>query len=123
MKVSSAVPGNATEMLAELRDAILREDIFMRVIDLFRRYDYDGNGLVSRTEFRRALPLLGLRGYAFSDMDLLFDSIDTDSSSSIEYTELHRLLRPGADVELAPELQKGAVAFVSLPSAAWLLLP
>ena len=111
MKVSTAVPGNATEMLAELRDAILREEIFMRVIDLFRRYDYDGNGLVSREEFRRALPLLGLRGYAFSDMDLLFSSIDTDSSSSIEYTELYRLLRPGADVELAPELQKGAVAF------------
>jgi Ca2+-binding EF-hand superfamily protein len=58
------------------------------------------------------LPLLGLRGYAYSDMDLLFDEIDTNKSDFIEYAELWRLLRQGASIELEDErLKAGAVAF------------
>ena len=32
-----------------------------RVIDLFRNWDEDGNGTVSKLEFRRALPMLGIK--------------------------------------------------------------
>jgi len=33
----------------------------VRVIDLFREWDEDGDGIVSKKEFRRAMPLLGLQ--------------------------------------------------------------
>ena len=32
----------------------------VRVIDLFREWDEDGDGTVSKKEFRKAMPLLGL---------------------------------------------------------------
>ena len=32
-----------------------------RVIDLFREWDEDGSGNVSKKEFRKAMPMLGLR--------------------------------------------------------------
>ena len=32
----------------------------MRVIDLFREWDEDGDGTVSKKEFRKAVPMLGL---------------------------------------------------------------
>jgi Ca2+-binding EF-hand superfamily protein len=108
---SSAVPGTKVEMIAELRQALMREDSMQRVIDFFRKFDLNANGLVCRDEFRRALPLLGLRGYAYSDMDLLFSAIDTDSSDQIEYAELYRLLRKGSDVEMDERLKAGAVSF------------
>ena len=109
---SAAVPNTLVEMVAELREGLLREDVLVRVIDQFRKYDLNGNGLVSREEFRRALPLLGLRGFAFSDMDMLFDAIDTNKSNQIEYAEMWRLLREGASVKLEDErLKAGAVPF------------
>ena len=108
---SSVAVGNRSEMMQELREALLAAEVHERVIDLFRQYDQNGNGLVCREEFRQALPLLGLRGYAQSDMDILFDATDTDHSDQIEYAELWQLLRSGADVELAPLLQVGAVPF------------
>ena len=33
----------------------------VRVIDLFREWDEDGDGVVSKKEFRRAMPMLGLQ--------------------------------------------------------------
>ena len=109
---SAAVPSTMAQMVAELREGLLREDVMVRVIDLFRKYDLNGNGLVCREEFRRALPLLGLRGFAYSDMDLLFEAIDTNESDHIEYAEMWRLLREGASVQLEDErLQPGAVPF------------
>jgi Ca2+-binding EF-hand superfamily protein len=103
--------GSKAEMMKELREALLAEEVHSRVIDMFRQYDLNGNGVVCREEFRTALPLLGLRGYARSDMDVLFEATDTDKSGQIEYAELWRLLRGGAEVELAPSLKVNAVAF------------
>ena len=33
----------------------------VRVIDLFREWDEDGDGTVSKKEFRKALPMLGIQ--------------------------------------------------------------
>jgi Ca2+-binding EF-hand superfamily protein len=33
----------------------------VRVIDLFREWDEDGSGTVSKKEFRKAMPMLGLQ--------------------------------------------------------------
>ena len=44
----------------------------VRVIDLFREWDDDGSGTVSKAEFRKAMPMLGL-SVPSSEMDSLFD--------------------------------------------------
>tara|TARA_B100000767_G_C19274370_1_gene332740 strand:+ start:185 stop:313 length:129 start_codon:yes stop_codon:yes gene_type:complete len=35
----------------------------VRVIDLFREWDENGSGAVTKKEFRVAMPLLGLKGF------------------------------------------------------------
>ena len=68
-----------------------------RVIDLFRDLDENGDGMVSKKEFRHALPMLGLTEGPFSTVtdetvDEMFDAIDTDGSGSIAYSELKKKL-------------------------------
>jgi len=64
-----------------------------RVIDLFREWDADGDGVVSRKEFHKAMPALGLE-VPKKEIDALFDTWDPDNSGSIEYSELKKLLQP-----------------------------
>ena len=76
----------------QLRDALQKN--LARVIDLFREWDDDGNGTVSKREFRLALPMLGLVGCPANVADELFDSFDKDGGGSVDYDELSRALRP-----------------------------
>ena len=64
----------------------------MRVIDLFREWDEDASGSVSKREFRKAMPMLGLDVPA-EDVDALFDSWDPDGSGMLELKELTRVLK------------------------------
>ena len=81
---------------------------FKRVLDLFREWDDDGSQTVSKTEFRQALPVLGLL-VDKEVADSLFDTFDADRSGEIDYQELSKQLRQGADVELDDALKDGAV--------------
>lgn len=79
-------------ILEQLKKALAAPTVLSRVIDIFRAWDEDNSGTVSKREFVQALPMLGLeveRAHA----DDLFDSIDTDGSGTIEYSEMHRKLR------------------------------
>ena len=42
----------------QLRDILSKNGV--RVVDLFREWDEDGDGTISKKEFRKAMPLLGL---------------------------------------------------------------
>ena len=68
----------------------------LRVLDLFRAWDEDGNGLVDRDEFRRAMVALGLGGTAMSkrDIESLFAAFDRECTGQIEYRNILRHLRP-----------------------------
>ena len=80
-----------------------------RVTDLLRAWDSEGNGLVERREFRRAVRAMGFDVVASSDeIDALFDSFDADGSGVLEYRELHQLLRLGRGVSISPSLRDGA---------------
>ena len=59
---------------------------------LTSRRDTDEDGTVSKKEFRRALPLLGLSAEKAS-ADALYDSFDPDRSGSIDYKELAKVLK------------------------------
>lgn len=78
----------------QLRDVLTAN--FVRVLDLFRAWDEDGNGLISREEFVRGMAPLGIV-VPPAESGSLFDTFDEDGSGSIEYSELHRLLRQRMD--------------------------
>jgi Ca2+-binding EF-hand superfamily protein len=62
-----------------------------RVLDLFRSWDRDGDGEVSRKEFHNAVPALGLE-VPKPDVDELFDKWDKDGGGSLAYKELKKIL-------------------------------
>jgi len=64
----------------------------VRVIDIFRAWDEDRDGLVSRKEFRKAIAVLGLEA-SREDIDAVFDSLDYDGSGCLDYAELKKALR------------------------------
>jgi len=86
-RLESPEPG---EVADHLRSALV--DQAQRVIDLFQSWDQDGDGTITKAEFRRALPELGLWANP-EDVDQLFDSFDTDGGGSISFRELNRMLR------------------------------
>jgi len=65
-----------------------------RVLDLFREWDTDGDGEVSRKEFHKAMPALGLE-VPKEEVDALFSQWDADGGGSISYKELSKILRQG----------------------------
>lgn len=85
-----------------------------RVIDLFREWDDDENGLVSKLEFRRALPILGLK-VERPVAEELFNTFDDDKSGEISYDELSKSLRASlaasSGVELDDALKAGSIEF------------
>lgn len=68
-----------------------------KVMDLFREWDVDGDGQVSKKEFHRAMPALGLE-VPKKEVDTLFDSWDKDGGGTLGYAELRKILAqsPGA---------------------------
>ena len=82
-----------------------------RVVDLFREWDDDGDGLVTLDEFRRALPALGLL-IDRADAEELFHSFDSDLSGEISYEELrgklHDAMLYSRGIDIDQVLKPGA---------------
>merc|ERR1740133_899303 len=64
--------GDASRPVQEQLRHVLTSNA-VRVIDLFREWDEDGDGTVSKKEFRKAMPMLGLE-VSKQDINALFDS-------------------------------------------------
>ena len=68
----------------------------VKLVDLFREWDTDGDGVVDKKEFRQAVAGLGY-DVPKKDMDDLFDDLDEDMGGAIEFYEfkkaLHTLLQ------------------------------
>ena len=77
--------------IQRLRDKLAAQSA--RVLDLFRKWDIDGDGHVTKDEFARALPDLGMSNCTSADVDALFDAFDEDGEGEISFRELHRMLR------------------------------
>ena len=86
LDTSSQVP-----LLEQLQRALNDGKVVARTLDLFREWDADKSGTVSRKEFARAMGVLGLEDLSVAEA--LFDELDNDRSGEIDYKEIHRKLR------------------------------
>ncbi|KAL1526364.1 hypothetical protein AB1Y20_015078 [Prymnesium parvum] len=84
-----------------------------RAVDLFKKWDADGDGAITRSEFHRAIPMLGIVAPP-REIDRIFDEFDLDGSGDISSAELHHALRVGATVQLPPKLQAGGAGEIVL---------
>ena len=74
----------------EITQAI--SDNWVRVSDLFKAMDTDGNGVVDKKEFRLALKHLGIHAKRH-EIDDIFEKWDADGSGELDFGELNRALR------------------------------
>jgi hypothetical protein len=92
-------------------EGLLRsEGLKLRVIDIFRRLDRDGDGSVTRGEFLHRMRELGAPVALGEQVAALFEAIDADASGEIRYKELNRTLRKGREITLASELRDRVLA-------------
>ena len=82
---------DATKSAQEQLHEVLAQNA-LEVRDCLKYWDEDGNGLVSKKEFRAAIIGLGIEAPR-KEVDLLFDTIDADKSGSIDHRELTLALR------------------------------
>jgi len=66
----------------------------VRAVDLFKEWDEDRNGVLSKKEFRKALKASGIQAES-ADIDALFDKWDKDGSGTIDFNELNKALKKG----------------------------
>ena len=68
---------------------------YSRVIDFFKLMDKNGDGAVTKHEFRAGLGLLGIdeSQASMEAIDALFDSFDMDGSGELTFNELKTILR------------------------------
>ena len=78
-------------LLASLKEALTRSS--SRCLDLFAYFDEDGNGEISKEEFRKAIRAFGFEATDL-ELDAVFEALDfVDHSGTLSYVELNRTLR------------------------------
>lgn len=90
---------DAPPIAAQIKGALMKNA--SKVLDLFRSWDDNGDGTVTRKEFHKAMVSLGLEVPAES-IDDLFSEWDVDGGGELDFKELSKILRntkPGADVD------------------------
>ena len=97
-------PVEGKSVVEQLREILSKESV--RVIDLFRDWDDDGDGMVDKKEFRMAISGLGYTAPR-ADIDAVFDELDKDKGGSIDYNELNKALRCAGEMGLDPKLMPG----------------
>ena len=73
-----------------------------RVMDIFHQLDTDDSGEVDRREFHTGILTLVGNEHPTSELDELFDTIDTSGDGRISYRELYRTIRGGVQSSTQP---------------------
>jgi Ca2+-binding EF-hand superfamily protein len=95
----------AKPLAPQLREALQKHAV--RVLDLFREWDANGDGQISKKEFQKAMPMLGM-DLPVKAVNDLFDQYDPDKSGVMEFAELQKMLRrPAGEAAAAPAPPKG----------------
>ena len=95
----------------QIGDALRKNAV--RVIDLFRSWDTDGDGEVTRKEFHEAMPRLGL-DVPKESIDELFDEWDKDGGGAINLNELRRILSQHRAASPTTKTEKAVTATKAL---------
>lgn len=109
----------AEKSVSERLAAALRANA-ARVLDLFRQWDENGDGEVSREEFMQAFAeedrlMTGL-SVSMQEATLLFDEWDTDGSGTISFQELKKCLKKKRKpTEPARRVRHGGVRLKPIP--------
>jgi len=69
-----------------------RQDEIEALVNAFRLFDKNGDGLISKDELRQALTTLGLAKMSDDEVDELFADADTDDSGFVDFGELVRVI-------------------------------
>lgn len=81
-----------TPLVEQLREMVREHGI--RLVALLHAWDLDADGVVSKTEFGRAIGELAPNSRSAREaVDALFDEFDADGSGAFDYRELKRMLR------------------------------
>ena len=112
---SNAMRSSAASYQASDIDAIpyrlagLLMENHARVIDLFRSWDEDEDGGISRKDFSRGLCALGLDERTDEmEIDELFATLDLDGDGMLEYEELNRMIRVGIAHQKSGQIRSAA---------------
>jgi len=91
-----------------------------RVNDLFRQFDTNGDGAISKKEFLTGMKTLGLEA-DMDDVSELFRAFDEDDSGAIDFEELNKLLRAGNTAEIKDSVKDKmkSVAKISALTSSW----
>lgn len=87
-----------------------------RVLDLFRSWDADGDGEVTRKEFHLAMPKLGL-DVPKKDIDELFTEWDKDGGGALNLRELQKILQQAKNTKPAEKVQEAATTAMATMNA------
>jgi len=86
-----------------------------RTIDLFKKWDTDGDGMLTKEEFKVAIKnQLGFSSMRPSELDALFTAFDADGSGEISFREMHKMLRVADPVDRKPRAAAPPVELVDL---------
>ena len=86
-----------------------------RTIDMFKKWDTDGDGMLTKEEFKVAIKSqLGFSSMKPSELDALFAAFDADGSGEISFREMHKMLRVADPVDRKPKAAAPPVELVDL---------
>ncbi len=78
----------------------------VRLVDLFRAWDEDGNGVVSKEEFRKAFATLGYFAPREEIDGLFTHTFDVDGSGYIDFQEMIKVVGLGDEVHSSAEVEE-----------------
>lgn len=97
------------EIIRKTRDAF-KQKFFVEgtagaLLDLFRKYDIDGSGALSKFEFAQVLKYLKIE-LSRDELDALMSAFDDDGSGEIEYKEFARAMAKAPKLSSGTKLHK-----------------
>lgn len=104
MRSAAYLSDGTLSIQEQIRNALAANAV--KVLDLFREWDRDGDGLVSEKEFLQAMPMLGIH-CAKEEVRLLFATLDGDGDGIITFKEFNRLLKRESEAQVLAREAEG----------------
>jgi len=98
-QLAQSLEGSGRDLAVQMKAIAKQEELYhalganqKEIVQLFESWDADGDGQVSKAEFRNAMRVLGLENDR-ETIDALFDMFDFDSSGNVGLPELKQALQ------------------------------